>query len=480
MKSQSKQPTKTDTAQNNSQTPAAQAAAAVKQTEAINPTQDAYSKGSEPEPQILKSIGKYQAGPSLTPANTGGFGRVGAAITPRARAQQALSTDRAFSPEEPVRLNSADIVEKLEKAGLPNRADEVPVHVLGESRFGTHGSQIVRTIAGPTGLAQGADVQQHAPLPPSTRGKNPFQIRTENARAISVLTGRASLKDSLDEGVALLDRPLHQARKEVAGLRERLAKAGTTGPQIASLSWGQSTVSAGLQISGRAITKGNRSPLVRDINADRLAKGRTAVDVTTPMGKAIFQREMIERLHRHRQLPKNKMILDKSRKALAKELDRSREAGIIVFAAAGNEGTPNLPLSLVGADQNILNGTPGLISVGASGLGKDPYNPSDDRIAEFSASGADIAAPGQQMPIAHNSFDPNIRHSDGTSFAAPYAASVAALMVKANPSITPDQIESIITNPTLSHQVPNNPRAGNGIVNPVLAVHVAKNLDLVD
>jgi serine protease len=75
--------------------------------------------------------------------------------------------------------------------------------------------------------------------------------------------------------------------------------------------------------------------------------------------------------------------------------------------------------------------------------------------------------------------------SEGTSFAAPYAASVAALMIKANPKITPDQIENILTSPGVARHIPNQtrpgwphepPRDGAGEIDPVAAVAAARGL----
>jgi subtilisin family serine protease len=59
---------------------------------------------------------------------------------------------------------------------------------------------------------------------------------------------------------------------------------------------------------------------------------------------------------------------------------------------------------------------------------------------------------------------------DGTSFSAPYVAGVASLMVKANPSITPDQIEKILITSTVGIAAD---RAGAGVLDPVAAVRAA-------
>ena len=157
-------------------------------------------------------------------------------------------------------------------------------------------------------------------------------------------------------------------------------------------------------------------------------------------------------------------------KKLNTEVDDARtNHKVIVFDAAGNENQLGVA---AGDPQTALSGSSladKMVRVGASDLG-DPNTASDDKMADFSAPNVDITAPGANIPVGsqrrpvgfHGSLKgafgaafgtspapikPPAVNVKGTSFAAPYAAGVAALMVKANPSITPDQIESILKTP---------------------------------
>ncbi|WP_138420599.1 S8 family peptidase [Aquibacillus sediminis] len=118
------------------------------------------------------------------------------------------------------------------------------------------------------------------------------------------------------------------------------------------------------------------------------------------------------------------------------------DQNIVVIAAAGNDGTP------AGTEDNV--GYPArysqVIAVGAT-------NQSNQR-ADFSSTGqaVEIAAPGEAILSTH--LHNKYARVNGTSFASPYVAGVAALIKQLNPSMTVSQIrkriqqESIDLGPT--------------------------------
>lgn len=105
-------------------------------------------------------------------------------------------------------------------------------------------------------------------------------------------------------------------------------------------------------------------------------------------------------------------------------IQRAYKAGILIIAAAGNEGE-NM-YDYPAAYDHVL-------AVSATD--------SSDRIADFSNYGADIdlAAPGTDIysTLPHNKYE----FMSGTSMATPVVAGVAALVWSANPSLTNAQIE---------------------------------------
>jgi subtilisin family serine protease len=114
--------------------------------------------------------------------------------------------------------------------------------------------------------------------------------------------------------------------------------------------------------------------------------------------------------------------------------EATRDAGMIHFAAAGNSGVSGVtyPASL-----------PSILSIGAlNRLGG---------LAWFSNFGPDLdfVAPGEEITTTDRSgVDGYVAGEyvviDGTSFASPYAAGVAALLLSKNPLLNADQIEVLL------------------------------------
>ncbi|MHC9543740.1 MAG: S8 family peptidase [Vulcanimicrobiota bacterium] len=140
----------------------------------------------------------------------------------------------------------------------------------------------------------------------------------------------------------------------------------------------------------------------------------------------------------------------------AQAAEKAIDAGIIVIAAAGNEGPGAKSISTPGTD-------PRVITVGAFDDKKTPQV-DDDNIADFSSRGPtsvdnlskpDLLAPGvnifstlspgatldmQDMPHIGTSY----LAISGTSMATPIVSGIAALLLSANPNLTHDQIKEIL------------------------------------
>jgi serine protease AprX len=131
------------------------------------------------------------------------------------------------------------------------------------------------------------------------------------------------------------------------------------------------------------------------------------------------------------------------------------QAGVVVVASAGNWGPYAQSITVPG---NV----PYVITVGAMTDNYTPTNPADDRLASFSSTGPtyegfvkpDVVAPGGHVvgvmeedmviPKAHPNFMTS-GHDEyimsGTSQAAAVVSGVVALMLQAQPSLTPNQVK---------------------------------------
>jgi serine protease AprX len=131
------------------------------------------------------------------------------------------------------------------------------------------------------------------------------------------------------------------------------------------------------------------------------------------------------------------------------------QAGIVVVVSAGNEGPQPMTIGVPG---NV----PYVITTGAMTDNFTPYNPTDDRLASFSSTGPtfegfvkpEIVSPGGHMvgSMWYQSYLANIDPGSmtpteslftmsGTSQAAAVTSGVVALMLQANPSLTPDTVK---------------------------------------
>ncbi|RAL24338.1 S8 family peptidase [Thermoflavimicrobium daqui] len=143
---------------------------------------------------------------------------------------------------------------------------------------------------------------------------------------------------------------------------------------------------------------------------------------------------------------------------LAQAAEKAWHHGIVVVAAAGNEGPYAGTISTPGND-------PVIITVGAAD-DKNTKSHQDDEIAPFSSRGPtpdglvkpDIYAPGadicslnvrgsildQQLP--ENKVNDDYIRLSGTSMATPFLAGVIAQLLEANSQLSPNDIKCILTN----------------------------------
>ncbi|HEX5137070.1 MAG TPA: S8 family serine peptidase, partial [Planctomycetota bacterium] len=132
---------------------------------------------------------------------------------------------------------------------------------------------------------------------------------------------------------------------------------------------------------------------------------------------------------------------------LADAVAAARDAGVVIFAASGNENTtePSYPAAYDGA-----------ISVGSVGLSatRAPYSNYGTTL-DIVAPGGDVSrddnADGYVDGVLSTWVDdsifppvPGYVFYQGTSMACPHAAGVAALMLAINPDLTPAEVEQIL------------------------------------
>jgi subtilisin family serine protease len=151
-------------------------------------------------------------------------------------------------------------------------------------------------------------------------------------------------------------------------------------------------------------------------------------------------------------------------------IDKAVAAGVIIVAAAGNEGTRGM--SFPGAYAPVISAAAtGWVSQWSSCVGRNPFNswwrtcdvPESDvvantYIATFSSRALDgqdldVAAPGAWVVGPYQTNQSNFTSLfflSGTSMASPHVAGIVALMAQKNPSLTASQAEAILEQTAIS------------------------------
>ena len=155
--------------------------------------------------------------------------------------------------------------------------------------------------------------------------------------------------------------------------------------------------------------------------------------------------------------------------AVKNKFEDTRDAGMVHFASAGNDGISALgypaSLSAVNEVAAIQSNGGRAIFPGGSSSNYGPY--------VIMAPGRDIYTTDRVGISGYTGGDYVLQQ--GTSFASPYVAGVAALMMSANPTLSADQVETILQNTTRDLGSPGRDSIyGWGLVNADAAVQEAQ------
>ncbi len=204
---------------------------------------------------------------------------------------------------------------------------------------------------------------------------------------------------------------------------------------------------------------------------------------------------------------KNNQITDAQKKEIRDAFVNVLESGVVVCAAAGNDGTtigvPNnvdypatCPAPWLHPDQKAINdgGVSSVICVGnvnsynnhvssssegpvtwqgVEGYNDYPYNGT----TTFGLIRPDICAPGELVySLKHDQVD-KYKYMSGTSQATPGVAGVIALMLEKNSSLTPAQMCEIIETTASNKPAVKNNQVGSGVVDALSAVNEVEAYD---
>lgn len=139
--------------------------------------------------------------------------------------------------------------------------------------------------------------------------------------------------------------------------------------------------------------------------------------------------------------------------------------GIVVVNSAGNEGTSSLHNTLIApADGDSVIAVAAVTSSGTRASFSSVGPSADGRTKP------DVAAMGSSVTVASSSGSNNFTFSSGTSFSCPLTSGVAALVLSANPSLTPMQVRDALRE-TSSQAASPDYYLGWGILNAYNAVY---------
>ena len=152
--------------------------------------------------------------------------------------------------------------------------------------------------------------------------------------------------------------------------------------------------------------------------------------------------------------------------------DMAVERGVVVVTSAGNDGC-NSPSECFYYVSTPADGKH-VITVGAVSSAGAPASFSSRGPTADNRIKPDIAAMGVSTYVATTGL--GYANSNGTSFSAPMISGVIALMLEVNPSLTPEQIRTILRNSASQANAPDF-RVGWGIIDAEAAVNAAQSVN---
>lgn len=351
----------------------------------------------------------------------------------RAQTERAIEAAQAPPAEHPYSRYIANLRSELSARGLPTSAQGVRVFIASEPldpaiesqvakmellEVSKHAATLGQIVSGSIGLARGAmtDVQ--------------FQA-SKNVRREVHSSKDLPLREIGASGVRML---LHSLDDRMADLRQlaslKPAKSSSSVavwsnglPLVVAARWVTSDLFASIRSNGWA-SAGDESPLAKSL-AEKLGHSLRPSDQD-----AVFQIIAETMAAAAKASPE----LVRAQRRLEAEVAAARQKGLVIFKSAGND--QNLTRAF-GLDARGHDFVKGVMVVGAIDLGQDPTTVEDDTLWEYSVEGATLGVVGVKVPLMG-------RDTSGTSNAAAFMGSVAALMISANPAITPQKIEEIL------------------------------------
>ena len=429
-------------------------------------------------------------GPNPPKGGTNGTEAARTPLGPAAvgQAQRALTREVTPDANHPYVQLKSETRSQLDRLGALGKGGD-RIHVSDTAW--AHGEEVVRTAAGKTSLAQGAQTSMSFAGVPESFAKANMSAgelqRLDQAKNFNPHAPGVGTDDLARTAVNGMSQDLVDKRLRLQQLREQLPNPTDGKKTFVNMSFGSTPEEASDRMMKDILTAPKGSTLRKEMTD--LLGHEPAIEDDGKGGKR-FNRDDMRKLKTELVHPKLKAamgskdgtaVLDGARQGLENELAEGRKSGVLVFAAAGNARVNAEKAGDVEMSRALHSGVKGLINVGATDIG-DPSKSSDDRVAKFSSGGnIDISAPGVKMPVGvglGKDGKPIATDREGTSFAAPHAVETAYAMSSANPNLSADDIARLIQDPRALRDVPGTKLDGAGQIDQFSAVLLAKNPNL--